>query len=90
MSQFDTKMEKRRLRILSALYKELEKRGFEISADRYRQADATIQAERYEIDYLCRERTRPGLRPFVLFERVVPTENSVHLGNPWIRTLLQG
>ena len=56
-----TELEHRRHRILDTLFKELEKRGFEIKTERYRGAWLGIGGER--VDFLLHEHIRQERRP---------------------------
>jgi hypothetical protein len=68
-SKRSSPLEKRRLRILSTLLKQLEARGFVIERDRYRQTDLRARHGRDEVPFYLGERIRQYRRELTEAER---------------------
>lgn len=68
-SWYDTPLDRRRLRILSTLFKELEARGLKVAQDGYRRAELRVRHGHDEITFELSERIRQYRRELTAEER---------------------
>ena len=81
-SRFDTTIERRRLRILSTLLKELVARGFSVERDRYRPLDLWVRHGRDEVRFDIKERYRQVRRNLTDAEKA----DRWNAGREWTQT----